>query len=299
LEQQPNPPGARERVDEGGFAGFRRRPPLSISVNTTNPILAALQELNAAGQPAGDASLIEGPGSSGTSDPATGDAVNIGQGGSLDLTAVDADAMSLNRATSIADLAVGAGQSVASLLATLKDQAAAAVDPSLDPAARQTVNSDFKSVLGQIASTVDQASFDGVNLLDGESPTGLNLPASAGAGLSLSAQNLTLGGPIVTLAATSSLGTPSAAASALADVTNSLSNIETALNALSDQASQISAHGSIVGQLSGALQAGTTANGSASADGARLLALQVQQQLGAQSQPIANQSPQLVLSLFR
>jgi len=272
---------------------------LSISVNTTNPILAALQDLNSAGQPAGDASLIDGPGSSGTSDSATAGAVNIGQGGSLDLSAVDADAMSLNRATSIADLAVDAGQSVASLLATLKDQATAAVDPSLDPTARQTLNGDFKSVLGQIASTVAQASFDGVNLLDGESLAGLNLPASAGAGLSLSAQNLTLGGPIVTLAATSSLGTPSAAASALADVTNSLSNIETALKALSDQASQISAHGSILGQLSGALQAGTTANGSADADGARLLALQVQQQLGAQSQPIANQSPQLVLSLFR
>jgi len=269
---------------------------LSISVNTTNPILAALQDLNTAGQPAADASLIDGPGS-GASDSATAGAVNIGQGGSLDLSTVDADAMSLNRATSIADLAVGAGQSVASLLATLKDQATAAQDPSLDPTARQTLNGDFKSVLGQIASTVDQASFDGVNLLDGDSPSGLSLPASAG--VSLSAQNLTLGGPIVTLAATASLGTPSAAASALADVTNSLSNIETALNALSDQASQISAHGSILDQLSGALQAGTTANGGTSADGARLLALQVQQQLSAQSQPIANQSPQLVLSLFR
>jgi len=274
---------------------------VSISVNTANPILAALQDLNSSGQPAGNANLIDGAGAPGAADSAAAAAVNIEQSGSLDLSAVDADAMSLNRATSIADLAVGAGQSVASLLSALKDQALAAADPSLDPTARQTLNGDFKSVLGQIASTVDQASFDGVNLLDGESPTGLKLPpgAGGGAGLSLSAQNLTLGGPIVTLAATSSLGTPSAAASALTDVTNSLSNIETALSALSDQASQISAHGSILNQLSGALQAGTTANGNAGADGARLLALLVQQQLSGQSQPIANQSPQLVLSLFR
>ena len=274
---------------------------MTISVNTTNPILAALQDLNSSGQPAGNASLVDSRGAPGASDSASAGAVNIGQSGSLELSAVDADAMSLNRATSIADLAVGAGQSVASLLAMLKDQASAAADPSLDPTARQALNGDFKSVLGQIASTVGQASFDGVNLLDGESPSGLKLPAGAsgGAGLSLSAQNLTLGGPIVTLGAASSLGTPSAAVSALADIANSLSNIETALNALSDQASQISAHGSILNQLSGALQAGTTANGNASADGARLLALQVQQQLSGQSQPIANQSPQLVLSLFR
>jgi hypothetical protein len=104
---------------------------------------------------------------------------------------------------------------------------------------------------------------------------------------------------VVTLAATSSLGTPTAATSALSDITNSLSNIETALNALSDQANQVSAHSAILNQFTGVLQVGATADANGGADGARLLALQVQQQLSGQTQPIANQSPQMVLSLFR
>jgi flagellin len=275
---------------------------LSITLNTTSPILAALQDLSNSGQSAADASQTAGQGGSqGASATSTPAAVTVGQNGSLDLSAVDADAMSLNRAASIADLAVGAGQSVASLLAKLKDQATAAQNPSLDANARQTLDGDFKAVLGQIASTVNQASFDGVNLLDGQASAGLNMPAGAGgaAALSLSAQNLTLGGPVVTVAATASLGTPTAATAALADISSSLSNIETALNALSSQANQVSAHSAVLNQLTGVLQAGTAANAGSGADGARLLALQIQQQLSGQSQPIANQSPQLVLSLFR
>ena len=274
---------------------------MSINLNptTTSPILTALQDLNSSGASTTDADLIGGQSSStssATSNAANASAVLIDQSAGIDPSAVDADATSLNRATSIADLAVGAGQSVASLLTQLKDDATAAQNPTLDVTTRQALNSDFQSTLGQITATVNQASFDGVNLLDGQS-SGLSLPAGGGASLSLSPQNLTLGGSIVTLAPTSSLGTPTAATAALADVTNSLNNIQTALSALTDQANQVSAHGAILNQLSGALQAGTT--GGDSVDGARLLALQVQQQLSGQSQPIANQAPQLVLSLFR
>jgi flagellin len=267
---------------------------MSITLNTNNPILTALQDLSSSGASTTDANLIDGQ--SGAGAPDSAGAVTVAQSSGLDPSAIDADALNLNRATSIADLAVGAGQSVASLLAKLKEDATAAQSPTLDGATRQALNSDFQTTLGQIAATVNGASYDGVNLVDGQS-SGLSLPAGGGASLSLSAQNLSLGGSVVTVSAASSLGTPTAATAALADVTNSLSNIETALDALTSQANQVSAHGSILNQLSGALQGGAT--GGDSVDSARLLALQVQQQLSGQSQPIANQSPQLVLSLFR
>ena len=269
---------------------------MSININSTSPILTALQDLNSSGQSSGDSGLIGGQSSSGASNTSSTAAVTLGQNGSLDLSAMDADAMSLNRTASIADLAVGAGQSVASLLGKLKDEATAAQNPSLDATTRQALNGDYTSTLSQIASTVAGASFDGVNLVDGQPTAGLT--AGVG-GASLSPQNLSLGGPVVTLAATSSLGTPTAATSALSDITNSLSNIETALNALSDQANQVSAHSAILNQFTGVLQVGATADANGGADGARLLALQVQQQLSGQTQPIANQSPQMVLSLFR
>ncbi len=64
---------------------------------------------------------------------------------------------------------------------------------------------------------------------------------------------------------------------------------------------QIAAHAGLVAQASQTVQA----NGSPGVDpdlsgeGARLLALQLRQQLGGQSLPIANQAPQALLSLLR
>ncbi len=264
---------------------------MAISVSGAGPISPALQDLNSPGQGAASGgaspSQLDGEGT-----PSA--AVAIGQNGSLDVGTVDALALGLNSAAGIADLAIGAGKTVAGLLTTLQGQATAAQEPSLDPAARGALSAGFTATLAQITTTVQQASFDGVNLLDGTSG-GLKIPG----GGSLTPQDLTLGGPVLVLSPTTTLGAAGAAAQALADVNTSATNLDQAMGALADQASQISAHGAIVGQLSTALKAGLPSSADAGAEGARLLALQVQQQLGAQGQPIANQSPQLVLSLFR
>jgi flagellin len=263
---------------------------LAISVSGAGPLSPALHDLNTPGQGVTNGGLAPPPGE-GDAAPA---AVAIGQNGSLDVGTVDAMALGLNSAAGIADLALGAGQTVAGLLTTLKGEAASGQDPALDPATRDSLNIDFKATLGRIATTVQDASYAGVNLLNGASGS-VKIPG----GGSLTPQNLTLGGPILVVSPTASLGSADDSASALADINTSISNLDTALQALSGQASQISAHGAIVSQLSTALNAGLPSSADAGADGARLLALLVQQQLGAQGQPIANQSPQLVLSLFR
>lgn len=264
---------------------------MAISVNGAGPVSQALQDLGTPGQ--GASTAKDGPASAASEGQATS-AVAIGQNGRLDLTTVDAIALGLNSAAGIADLALGAGQTVAGLLSTLRGQAAAGQDPALEPEARQALNRDFGSALDQIAAAVQQASFDGVNLVNGATAGSLKIPG----GGSLTPQDLTLGGPIVSVPPTASLGSPDAASLALLDVGNSLGALDTALGTLAQQAGLISAHGAIVGQLSNALKAGLSSPEDG-ADGARLLALQVQQQLGGQGQPIANQSPQLVLSLFR
>jgi flagellin len=261
---------------------------LAISVSGAGSISPALQDLNNPGQGVTGGATPQADG--GAPQPA----VAIGQNGSLDVGTVDALAYGLSSAASIADLALGAGQTVQGLLSTLQSEATSAQDPTLDPTTRSGLNTDFQATLAQISATVQQASYDGVNLVDGSSPN-IGIPG----GGSLTPQNLTLGGPVLVVSPTASLGSPEAATSALAGVQTSLANLQTALSALADQAGQISAHGAIVDQLSTALKTGVQSSADAGADGARLLALQVQQQLGAQGQPIANQSPQLVLSLFR
>jgi len=264
---------------------------LAISVNGASLVTPPLPDLTPPSQgAAGGADGAATP----ADDGAQPSSVAIGQAGRLDVSTVDALAVGLNAAAGIADFAIAAGQSVAGLLSTLKQQAATGEDPTLDPSARQGLNADFQAALAQIAQTVGLASFGGVNLLDGSSTGGVRIPG----GGSLTPQNLTLGGPILTVGASANLDSPTAAATALGDVSNSIDNLGAALSALSQQAGQISAHGAIVDQLSSALKQGL-ASADGGADGARLLALQVQQGLTSQGQPIANASPQLVLSLFR
>src|SRR5215813_5087372 len=64
------------------------------------------------------------------------------------------------------------------------------------------------------------------------------------------------------------------------------------------QTDQIAAHAGLVAQASQSLQA-IGSHPDLDGDGARLLALQVSQQLSSQSQSIANQAPQALLSLLR
>jgi flagellin len=225
------------------------------------------------------------------------------QNPSAGLLALGAVASSLNRALSVSDVASTAGQQVSDLLAQLKTLASSASDPSASASQRQAMDANFQGVLAQIQDAVNSASFNGVNLLNGSQNGGLTTVASADGTsvVTLAATNLSLGGPVLTLAPTSNIATATAAAGALGQIDVSLSNVTQALAALDSQANLIAGHAGLVAQASGALQSGGANQVNAGLDGesASLQALQVQQQLAALNAPIANQAPQTLLSLLR
>jgi flagellin len=227
----------------------------------------------------------------------------IAQNQKGEISTLDSVTASLGRATSISDVAIAGGQSVINLLNQLKQTALSATDSSLDTTSRQALNSDFQNTLAQITATVNNAGFDGVNLLDGSASTGVNVLASASGAdsLTLSGANLALGGSVITLGSTASLGSVTAATAAMSQIGTSLANLTSALSNLGVQANQIADQTTSVSQLSDSLQTGVGAlvNANMGAESARLQALQVQQQLGAQSLSIANQIPSVILSLFR
>jgi flagellin len=123
-----------------------------------------------------------------------------------------------------------------------------------------------------------------------------------GAGfVTLSTQNLSLGGSIITVPATSSISTLTAATAMLAQVDASIANVNSAVATIGAQSNQISAHSSFVSKLSDTLTTGVgdLVDADVAAESARLTALQVQQQLGAQSLSIANQQPSIILTLLQ
>jgi len=228
---------------------------------------------------------------------------SIAQTQRADIGALNSVKMSLNRAASISDVTAAAGGSVSDLLVQLREKVVGAMDPSLSTASRTALNADYQALLRQINQMVTSATFDGANLLDGSLASDIQFLANADGTsfITLSVKDMSFGGSIITLSSTSTIGTVTAATSNLALLDASLANVNQALGDLGAQAKQIDAHIVFVGKLMDVLQTGVgnLVDADMAKDSARLQALQVQQQLGAQSLSIANQAPQVILSLFR
>ena len=98
-----------------------------------------------------------------------------------------------------------------------------------------------------------------------------------------------------------SLLTHTGANQALTRLDDSITQLNAALGEIGAQAKQIEAHNTFVTKLVDTLESGigNLVDADLAKESARLQALQVQQQLGAQSLSIANQAPQIILSLFR
>ncbi len=275
---------------------------MSISVQNNSSALLALQNLNRTND---QLSTVQQEIAStlAVSQPKDNPTVwATAQGQQVNVNGLASVTDSLNRASSISDVALSAGQSVVTLLGQLKQDALTGQDNQLDPAARQTLNTDFAGLLQRISTTLANASFDGANLLNG-SGGDLRFLATADATqmVTLPAKNLSLGGGIVTLSATATIGTTGAASAMMAQIDASIANVTSALADIGDQSKLISAHKLLVANLSNVLQTGVgdLINANTAADSARLAALQVQQQLGEQSLNIANSMPNVLLSLFK
>ncbi|MDZ4363401.1 flagellin [Brevundimonas sp.] len=227
----------------------------------------------------------------------------IAQQQRADVGALGAVKQSLDRATSIADVALSAGESVSDLLNQLKEKVVAAKDESLKTQSRTLLDADFKALLRAISTAVQNASFDGGNLLNGSLTNGIQFLANADASssITLSSKNLSLSGSIIELSMSDSLLTATGADLALGKLDDSITQLNQALGEIGSQAKQIEAHNTFVTKLMDTLESGigNLVDADLAKESARLQALQVQQQLGAQSLSIANQAPQIILSLFQ
>ncbi|VXB31126.1 flagellin [Brevundimonas sp. G8] len=228
----------------------------------------------------------------------------VAQGQRADRGSLEAVATSLNRATSIADVSLAAGEQISDLLIELKGKATAASDESATLAMRTSYNDEFQALLKSIQSFADNAIFDGSNILDGSATAGINFLASADGAetITLNRQDLTLAGlGLSTTPAAPDLLTKAKADDALTRINTAISTSTARLAELGAQSKQIERHTTYVGKLSDALEAGigNLVDADLAKESARLQALQVQQQLGVQALSIANQAPQIILSLFK
>ena len=274
-----------------------------LSVNTNAGALVALQNLDATNKALQTTQnrINTGLAVNGPKDNAA--VWQIAQGLRADLSGMDAVKQSLDRATSTVDIAIAGGQSVSDLLNQMRAKAVAASDSGLDTASRAALNNDFKALRDQVTTIVNNASFNGTNMLkaSGDNVSAIVSPDGTSS-LTITAVDLSLGGANVGITAATSLGsTYTTAQSVLATIDSSISAVNSALGKLGTGANAIDNQRTFANKLSDTIETGigNLVNADLAKESANLQALQVKQQLGIQALSIANQSPNVLLALFR
>ncbi len=219
---------------------------------------------------------------------------------------------SLDRAQSSVDVAMTAGTNVSDLLLQMKEKALAAADVALDTASRRALNEDFKVLRETVRKSINNADFNGTNMLKTGGTTVRGLANVAGTdSITVSAQNLSFGatgvtrplGSINTMTIGINIGThnSSAAASTLTQIDATILNVNRALAVMGAQYKALALHNTFMAKLQDNLDSGVgnLVDADLGRESARLQSLQSRQQLGVQAASIANQSTSALLGLFR
>lgn len=275
---------------------------LSGSVNTNVGAMIALQNLNATNADLATTQNRINTGKKVATAKDNGAIWAIAQGQRAEIGALNAVSQSLARGIAAVDVSLAAGESISDLLLQMKEKALAAKDSSLKTASREALNEEFKALRDQIASVASNASFNGLNLLEAGA-TGFQALANADgtAVLSVKPEVMALGSANVTVTSSMEIDTVTTASAAMTAVDESIANVSGALARLGTTSKALGTHQTFVGKLMDSLESGVgnLVDADLAKESARLQSLQTKQQLGAQALGIANQTPQILLSLFR
>jgi flagellin len=273
-----------------------------LSVNTNMGAMVALQYLDQTNSQLQSTQNAINSGLKVASAKDDGSTFAIAQDMRGDVAGYSAVSDSLSRGISSVDVAMSAGQSISDLLIQMKQKAIEASDASMDTASRAALNEDFASYRDQITAIVSNAVFNGFDLIDGSTGKITALASADGMKrITVQAENLSLSGNIVTVSTAASITSQAGASAMIATIESSLTNVDSALARLSSGAKKFSIQADFVQKLSDTVQGGigNLVDADMATESAQLQSLQVKQQLGVQALSIANQSPQIIMSLFR
>ncbi|GJL97660.1 MAG: flagellin [Hyphobacterium sp.] len=272
------------------------------TINTNAGAMIALQNLNKTNMELEQVQTRINTGLAVSSAKDNGGIYAIAQSMRADVAGYSAVSNSIDLAVSTVDVALAGGEAISDILIEMKEKALAGADSSLDTASRTALNEDFKALRDQIGTIVSNAEFNGTNLID-NSVASITALANADGSNSITVldENLSLGGSIVTVAATASFATSAAASTQATAIAASLDNLSASLARLGTGSKSLEIHKTFVGKLSDALERGigNLVDADLAKESARLQSLQVKQQLGIQALSIANSAPSSILGYFR
>ncbi len=273
-----------------------------ISVNTNSGAMVAMQTMNKTDSEMNKSQNAISTGLKVASAKDNGALFAIANKMRSDVTAYDRVRESTDRAASILDTGIAAGESIMELLNEMKGKALAASQTGLSTGTQNALAADFAQLRDQITSIGANASFDGANMISATPASAISLGDAAGGNtITVAGASLALGGATITVTGASVLTSSGAATTALGLVNASIDLLGTQLATWGAGAKRLEVHKTFVSKLQDALTKGigSIVDADLAKESAKLQALQTKQQLGIQALSIANSSSQSALSLFR
>jgi len=272
------------------------------SVNTNTGAMIALQNLNSTNAELSTTQTRINTGKRISSAKDNGSIWAIAQNQRANSQSLNSVKESLQRSQSTVDVAISAGETVSDLLLQMKEKALAASDTSLDSNSRTALRDDFTALRDQLAKAVNNAEFNGINMVKNGGTTIAALAnANGDQKITVAAQDLSLGGGKVLITAAATFSTATTAANLITTINTSIANVSSALSSLGTGSKSLGSHLDFVSKLQDSIDAGVgnLVDADLAKESAKLQSLQTKQQLGVQALSIANQSSSILLGLFR
>lgn len=156
------------------------------SVNTNYGALVALQSLNQTTKELGEVQNRVNTGLKVSSAKDNGAVFAIAEGQRSRVASLGAVMDGIDRATSVIDVGLSAGEAIGDILKQLKEKAVAAQATDLSTDQRAALQADFNALRNQVDQIANAATFNGSNLVNGGNLTGgasqFNVLTSDGAG---------------------------------------------------------------------------------------------------------------------
>lgn len=280
---------------------------MTLSVNTNFGAMIALQNLSKTNARLEEVQRQISTGLKISSPKDNGAIWAIAQGMRSKVAGYEVVKQSLDRGTSVVDVAIVAAESISDLLIEMKETALAATDRSLDQQSRNALNETFVQLRDQIKTIIGNADFNGINMIKSGGDSLSVLANDDGSNrIEFAAEDLSYGPPggpgtNIILSEDATISDFVNADTAITEIESSIDNVGAVLARLGSASRRLEIQRSFTDKLTDVLERGigNLVDADLAKASAELQALQVKQQLGIQALSIANRTPQILLGLFR
>jgi flagellin len=274
---------------------------MSNSVNTNYGALVALQSLNRTND------QLLGVQKRVTTGFRVNDAVDDGaafavaQGIRSNIGSLNAVNQQLNVAKGTVGTALEAATQISNTLITIRSAATKLADANLSSDQRSQYNADLSRLVGEVTNFISNATFNGSNLLQSSGSVIQVIANVTGTQFTLTTNDLSASVRTLMTVAFANAAVAGSALSASGTLASAENIVSTFLNNVGGDSrrlnNQINFNAALLKASEEAV--GYIVDADLAKESSRLSALQVRQQLGTQTLGIANQSPQVLLGLFR